>query len=56
MKVWIEEDYETQIVIVWKDQNPYGTETEVPEEVLKNYEAAANQWREAQQALLKYVK
>ena len=55
MKVWIEEDYECYVVTFWTKEGA-GVEAEIPEEVLKTYEAAADQWRKAQQALLKYVK
>jgi len=54
MKIWIEEDYETYVVTFW-EKDVAGIEADVPEEVIKNYEAAASKWREAQEALLKYV-
>lgn len=55
MKIWIEEDYECRVVTFW-DKEGLGVEAEVPEEVIKKYNTLADQWREAQQELLKYVK
>lgn len=55
MKVWIEDSYEAQTVQVWHEEHPYGTEADVPEELVKNLEQAAEQYGRAQQAILKYI-
>lgn len=55
MEVWIEDDYVAHVVTVWHKENPYGTKADVPVELIKNLEQAAEQYKKAQQAILEYV-